>query len=179
MRIADLDFIMVPEWLARPDGREPDDDHWISRWQRNISTASWLDTRDLSPPDALLSQCSENTRPTVIISHGHGIDVILNSTAELAKTSLVGGFIVAPVPTGDWLDPPSDSALPLGFPSVIIAPDDHPDLSVAAAQSLSDTIGSHYVAAGPTGRIDAASGQGPWPEGLLRLGWFLKRLSAH
>ncbi|MFT5511565.1 MAG: putative alpha/beta hydrolase family esterase [Hyphomicrobiaceae bacterium] len=65
------------------------------------------------------------------------------------------------------------------YPSVIVAPDDHPVLPSEAAERLAQNLGGHYVAAGTAGRLDAHSGHGPWPDGLMRLGWFLKRLGAH
>ncbi|MGI9477716.1 MAG: RBBP9/YdeN family alpha/beta hydrolase [Hyphomicrobiaceae bacterium] len=179
MRITDLDFILVPEWLAHPGADTPDADHWISRWQRNIRTADWLDGQDPSPSQALRAQCAKNARPTVIVTHGSGVNVLLDSGDGLGQTAVAGAFIVAPVPSGSLLDATGENALRLGFPSVVIASDDHPELSEDAARQFSARLGSHFVAAGPSGRLDAASGQGPWPEGLMRLGWFLKRLSAH
>ncbi|MFY0614816.1 MAG: alpha/beta hydrolase [Hyphomicrobiaceae bacterium] len=179
MRIADLDFILVPEWLARDGGRQPDSDHWISRWQRNIKSASWLKTHNVSAREALLDQCVANRRPTIIITHGHGVDVLLDIGPDLADTPAAGAFIVAPAPRSGDLDAAAAGALPLPVPSVIVAPDDHPDISTDVAQSLSDALGGHFVAAGLAGRLDSSTGQGPWPEGLMRLGWFLKRLSAH
>ena len=179
MRIADLDFILIPEWLADPNGREPDDDHWMSRWQRNISSASWLDTRELNAPAALLAQCDAGSRPIVVVTHGEAVEVLLDAAPELGGRPVIGAFIVAPTPGKTSFDRISLENLRLAFPSVVVAPDNHPELSSRAAEDLSQKLGGHYVAAGSTGRLDAASGHGPWPEGLLRLGWFLKRLSAH
>ena len=36
--------------------------------------------------------------------------------------------------------------------------------------------GADFIDAGESGRIDADSGHGPWPDGLLKLGGFLKKL---
>lgn len=179
MRIADIDFILIPEWLAGPNRSEPDDDHWMSRWQRNISTASWLNAQDLNAPAALLAQCHAGSRPIVIVTHGQAVEVLLSAAAEMKKDPVIGAFIVAPAPRTAALDSSPVETMRLPFPSVIVAPDVHPEFSSVAAQDLARKLGGHYVAAGSAGRLDAASGQGPWPEGLMRLGWFLKRLSAH
>lgn len=179
MRISDLDFILVPEWLAGPGGGGPDDQHWISRWQRNIQTAQWLQTGNLDAAGALLAQCQAAERPVVVVTHGRAVEVLVDAAEAIREAPVIGAFIVAPAPG----QAPSATALPgavqLAFPSVVVAPDDHPELTAEAAQDLSRRLGSHYVAAGAAGRLDSASGQGPWPEGLMRLGWFLKQLSAH
>lgn len=179
MRIADLDFILIPEWLAGQHPAEPDPDHWMSRWQRNIATARWLENTDRDPPANLLAQCAQSARPVVIVTHGQAVDVLLSVTVEIADRPVIGAFIVAPAPRLVTIDSVPGDLTALTFPSILIAPDDHPDFTPKAAQKLSERLGSHYVAAGPAGRLDTASGQGPWPEGLMRLGRFLKRLSAH
>ena len=58
-----------------------------------------------------------------------------------------------------------------------MAPTNNPDMSTSAAERLTSDLGGEFVSAGPVERLDTDSGHGPWPEGLMRLGWFLKRLS--
>ena len=189
MRIAETDFILIPEWLTQSSSQQtgkpqhgtssPDEDHWISRWQRSIASASWLETSQGSPADALVTQCAALNRPVVIVTHGHGIQVLLAATSDLAKTPIAGAFIVAPSGQEERLANAASASQPLPYPSVIVAPDDHPVLPSEAAERLAQNLGGHYVAAGAAGRLDAQSGHGPWPDGLMRLGWFLKRLGAH
>lgn len=179
MRISDLDFVLIPEWHGRHGAARPDDDHWISRWQRNIATAEWLQTTGPDAASALHTQCQAAQRPVVVVTHGRAVEVLLAAAESIQQTTVIGAFIVAPAPDRSESVATLSDAAQLAFPSVIIAPDDHPDLSAEAAQELSRRLGSHHVAAGAAGRLDSASGQGPWPEGLMRLGWFLKQLSAH
>lgn len=179
MRISDLDFILIPEWLAGQGGGGPDDEHWISRWQRNIPTARWLQVKGPDAASALLAQCQAASRPVVVVTHGQAIEVLLAAAGPVQQAPVIGAFIVAPTPGGAGLDAALAVTAQLAFPSVIVAPDDHPQFTAEAAQALSQRLGSHFVAAGAAGRLDSASGQGPWPEGLMRLGWFLKQLSAH
>ena len=180
MRISETNFILIPEWLAPCGGTGPDADHWISRWQRSIASAQWLETGECPPEIALISQCAASTRPTVIITHGHGVEVLLTTAEAPTKTPIAGAFIVAPSFADDQLaNAVSLERVPLAFPSVIVAPDDHPVVPTETAESFAQNLGGHYVAAGAAGRLDAQSGHGPWPDGLMRLGWFLKRLSAH
>jgi predicted alpha/beta hydrolase family esterase len=179
MRIADVDFILIPEWLAQPAACKPDDYHWISRWHRNFATANWLDAAQETPSNGLLAQARSQTRPTILVTHGHGVDVILEVGAALGACPILGAFVVAPSPSPLLFPSVGEGLLAMDFPSVIISPDNHPDFPQDDAQRLASQLGGHFVAAGPTQRIDSSSGQGPWPEGLMRLGWFLKRLKVH
>jgi serine hydrolase len=179
MRIADVDFILIPEWLARPAACDPDDNHWISRWHRNFATANWLDDSAETPVRGLLSQAGSKSRPTVIVTHGHGVDVVLEAGTALGACPIVGAFVVAPSPSPALFSSDGAGLQAMDFSSVIISPDDHPDFLPVDAQRLANQLGGHFVAAGPTQRIDSASGQGPWPEGLMRLGWFLKQINMH
>lgn len=179
MRIADVDFILVPEWLAAPDTPPANEDHWISRWERNFATASWLDVSAKSPGEALVHQAAKSKRPVVVITHGRGIDVLLDVREALGGLPVIGAFLVAPA-TSHKL-PFLDGKLtdPVAFQSLIVASDDHPECPQEEARRLAEALGGHFVAAGSTQRLDAESGQGPWPEGLMRLGWFLKQLRQH
>jgi len=184
MRIADVDFVMVPEWLAdttrskSEQVRAHDDDHWICRWQRNFATAAWLDGSHKAPADALVAQTAERGRPVLIVTHGHGVDVLLAAREALATHSIAGALMVAPKVKATSL-PQLEKPAALSFPSLVVASDDHPEFTSDEARRLADHLGSHFVSAGPAGRIDSGSGQGPWPEGLMRLGWFLKQLRMH
>jgi predicted alpha/beta hydrolase family esterase len=180
MRIADVDFILIPDWQARSSDCEPDSDHWISRWERNLATAKWL-SDDPSEPAAemgaaLLRQADGITRPIVIVTHGRGFEALLDVHVALGARTVIGAFIVAPSPPPEALANASTEHLKLAFPSVIVGTDDHPEFAAPEAQRLADQMGGAFVGAGAAGRLDAQSGHGPWPEGLMRLGWFLKRL---
>ena len=54
-----------------------------------------------------------------------------------------------------------------GYPVVVV---------LEEGRRLVEIMGGHYVAAGMSGAMDHTSGHGPWPEGLMRLGWFLKQI---
>ena len=72
-------------------------------------------------------------------------------------------------------------ALPPGLtvlqhPAVLVASRTDPWSSHRQSLALASDWGADFVDAGEAGRIDAESGHGPWPDGLLKLGGFLKRL---
>lgn len=175
MRVADVDLILVPGWLA--GGTVPaDDDHWISRWERNLATACWLDNGNLKPAAALLAQSDNNLRPIVVVTHAVGVEALLAAGEALGARPVIGAFVVAPVVTRRALSQIPPASLPLAFPSVGVIPENNPHFSVEEGRRLVESMGGHYVAAGMSGAMDNTSGHGPWPEGLMRLGWFLKQI---
>jgi len=66
---------------------------------------------------------------------------------------------------------------PLPFPSVLIASSNDPYCQHERAGEFALSWGSAFIDAGEAGHINIESGHGPWPEGLMRLGWFLKNLA--
>ena len=106
----------------------------------------------------------------MIVTHGAGVDILLSAGERLGARPVVGALIVAPHPCSPA------NPMKLGFPVVVIAPANHPEVSPIEALELTEALGGHFVDAGETERLDSSSGHGPWPEGLMRLGWFLKRL---
>ena len=64
----------------------------------------------------------------------------------------------------------------LPFPSVLLASTDDPFCRIERARELAAAWGSGLIEIGPGGHINAASGHGPWPDGVLRFGTFLNQL---
>ena len=101
---------------------------------------------------------------------------------------LAGAFLVAPIdPAADRaplaieagvdLMPPIPMS-PLPFPAKLIGSSTDPCCSVEQAQALGLAWGADVSVMAGAGHIDARSGHGPWPEGLLTFGMFLKRLGS-
>ena len=61
---------------------------------------------------------------------------------------------------------------------MVVASTTDPLVSVPRARGFAADWGADFQLAGDAGHINAASGHGPWPEGLLMLGELLKRLWA-
>jgi predicted alpha/beta hydrolase family esterase len=71
-------------------------------------------------------------------------------------------------------DPMPEGALP--FPSVLVASRNDPYCGYPRSEQLAKAWGATLIDAGETGHINADSGHGAWPEGLLRFATFLSRL---
>jgi hypothetical protein len=78
-----------------------------------------------------------------------------------------GGFGFTPIP----LDP-------LPCPAMVVGSQDDPYCSTERAKQLAEAWGAEYADGGAVGHINVSSGHGPWPDGLLRFGYFLRRLTA-
>jgi predicted alpha/beta hydrolase family esterase len=64
----------------------------------------------------------------------------------------------------------------LNFPSVLLASADDPFCRIERAREFAAAWGAGLIEIGPAGHINAASGHGPWPDGVLRFGTFLKQV---
>jgi predicted alpha/beta hydrolase family esterase len=162
-------------------------DHWQRRWGARISTARFIEQDNWDRPvvadwiarihqDIMLA-----TRPVVLIGHSLSVAAIALTAARLADTKVRGAFLVSPpdfdsdaLPeTAKPFKPPTD---PLPFPSLVIVSTTDPLVSVDRARGFAADWGSDVMLAGDAGHINAASGHGPWPEGLLMFGELMKRL---
>jgi uncharacterized protein len=59
---------------------------------------------------------------------------------------------------------------------ILVASRNDPYCSYERAEDFAYAWGAVVVDAGESGHINAASGHGPWPEGLMRLAGFMKGL---
>lgn len=68
------------------------------------------------------------------------------------------------------------SSGPLPFPSFVIGSQSDALCSEEKAAALALDWGAEFHTAGDAGHINAASGHGPWPEGLMMFARFMQRL---
>jgi predicted alpha/beta hydrolase family esterase len=181
MRVSDFDLLIVP-------GLRGGNGDWTSRWQAKLSTASFV--RPANPAErrreawieAIAEAARDKTRPVLLVGHGLGATAITDAASTINGASVCGAFLVAPpdrmglgrLASEDW----GLSRMRLPWPSIVVASRNDPDGAYEAVAALASDWGADLIDAGYAGSIDAASGHGPWPEGLMRLAGFLKRLSA-
>lgn len=183
MRTSDADILIVPGL----GGSGPD--HWQTRWQAKLSTARRVDLGDLDKPrldqwaKAIAADVAAATRPVILVSHSLGAAAVVHA-APLFETGRVrGGLLVAPpsneailrIPEIDPAFAPLPRA-PLPFPSLFIASRSDPYADYEVSEELAYAWGARIADAGHAGHINANSGHGPWPEGLMSFAGFLKRL---
>lgn len=184
MKISDADILFVAGLGNSGPG------HWQRRWQEKMSTGRWVEQENWDNPDprawveALNRDIMMATRPVVIVAHSLGVLTTVLAAQNLTDTKVRGAFLVAaPDPenkktskaTKSFAPVPTD---PLPFPSLLIASITDPYCSVQTAVDYATAWGSDYHASGADGHLDAASGHGPWPEGLMMFTRLMQRLPA-
>lgn len=183
MKLSDADILIAPG-LGNSGA-----DHWQRRWGTRMSTARFIEQDNWDRPDladwvgAIHREIMLATRPVVLIGHSLSVAAIVHTAQQLVDTKVRGAFLVSPPDfEGEGLpatarpfgNVPTDS---LPFPSMVVASTTDPLVSVERAQGFAADWGSDFKLAGDAGHINAASGHGPWPEGLLMLGELMKRLT--
>ncbi|MBU2582182.1 MAG: alpha/beta hydrolase [Alphaproteobacteria bacterium] len=191
MRAAEADILIVPGWSGS------EDDHWQSRWQRNLKTARRVEQEDWFEPslDAWIERIKAAVeaarRPVVLVAHSLGAATTVHAASRLPAGKVAGAFLVAPAdvdnadkwPVTRGYDPVKSlkgfaplPREPLPFPAMLVASSNDPYCAFARACELSAFWGAHLIEAGECGHINVTSGHGPWPEGTLRFGLFMKGL---
>lgn len=193
MKAEEVDFVFVPGWTnSGPD-------HWQSRWEGRIRTARRAPIADYDKPDkdawvdAIVAAAAQSTRPVFLVAHSLGCLAVAHAADEV-KGRVIGAMLVAvpdaaetaaferyrkeagegvALPRG--FDPTPTAPLP--FPSLLVASRNDPFCAFERAEALAVAWGSTLIDAGEAGHIHTAAGYGPWPEGAMRLGVFLKSLA--
>lgn len=190
MRTADVDILIVPGL------GDSGPDHWQSRWGRHFKTARRVAQDDWTAPrrEDWVQRISEAvaaaTRPAVLVGHSLGTIAVVHFAAELSRGRVSGAFLVGvpdvehaeawPGHNGGWHPRTAGFAPlprgPLPLPVRMIASSNDPYCAVERAQALATIWGADLSVIANAGHINEASGHGPWPEGLLTFGQFLKGL---
>lgn len=184
MRTSEIDILIVPGWTnSGPD-------HWQSRWERHFRTARRVQQADWDTPrradwvERIVSAVRDDaSRPAVIVAHSCGVAAVVHAAPRLAGSRLAGAFLVA-APDLDALDiwPAREGGFnpvpmqPLPFPAKLIGSSTDPWCSVERTQEMGRAWGADVSIVANAGHLNAESGHGAWPEGLLTFGLFLRRL---
>ena len=194
MKAEDVDILIVPGWT----GSGPD--HWQSRWETRLKTARRAPIQDYDRPrredwvGAIIEAVGwSGGRSVVVVAHSLGC-IATAFAAEVAPPGRIAGAMLVAPPKLDRSDavdafieqagpgvtaPQGFSPTPLDrlpFPSLLVANRDDPYMPFVEAEALAARWGSTLVDAGAAGHIHTEAGYGPWPEGAMRLGMFLKSL---
>lgn len=193
MKTSDVDILIVTGW------QDSGPDHWQSRWERSLKTARRVIQDDWDNPsveawgERIAKFASGATQPVVLVAHSLGVPAAVYAAEKVKNRGVVGAFLVAPADvefahfwpdTGGERWPPQNghggfSKMPemkLPFPAQMIVANNDLYCSYARAEYLAEKWGANLTDAGETGHINVASGHGPWPEGVLQFGQFLRGL---
>lgn len=172
-------------------------DHWQSRWERHFKTARRVVQDDWETPRCedwvgrIAESVAAASRPAVLVAHSLGTIAVLHAATRVDRTKVAGAFLVG-VPDADHPEAWPETNLsqwnpletgfapmpsgPFPFPLRMIASSNDPYCPLERSQTLAATWGADLSVIANAGHLNTASGQGPWPEGLLTFGLFLKGL---
>ena len=185
MRVADIDILIIPGW------GHPDPGHWLSRWQRGLKSARRVEQADWDKPlvddwvERIVAAVGTGERPAVAVAYDCGVLAVAKAAPRLAQTRFAGAFLVVlpdldpamhdiwPARNGGFTPIPMP---PLPFPAKLIGSSTDPYCSVERIQEIGRAWGADTSIIAGAGHLDVASGHGPWPEGALTFGGFLKSL---
>lgn len=182
MKVSEADILIVPGYTnSGPD-------HWQSRWEAKLSTARRVEQAEWSKPvredwtARVADAVNASVRPVVLVAHSLGVAAAVQSIPRFSRP-VAGAFLVAPPDVANAAIRPRHLMTfgpydrePLPFPSITIASRNDPFCDYDVAEDIAAAWGSQIVDAGHAGHINAESGHGPWPEGLLVFARFMSRL---
>lgn len=184
MKVSEADILIVPGYTNSGAA------HWQSRWESKLSTARRVEQESWSKPerepwtDRIAEAVNEATKPVVLIAHSLGVAAAVQAVPKFEKP-VAGAFLVAPPDVANPKIRPRHLLTfgpygrdPLPFPSMVVASRDDHYCSFEVAEDLAAAWGSDFMDAGESGHLNADSGHGPWPEGLLVFARFMARLKA-
>lgn len=162
-------------FMAGIGNSEPE--HWQSRWAKSHPGSVWVEPPSWDAPvrdqwvAALKRDALRASRPTVIVAHSLGCLVVAEAAEDLAKSGVVGAFLVS-VPDTEGPKFPScavgfkhATSLALPIKSMIIASTDDPYGSYEHSARVAKLWGSTLAAVGAKGHINSGSNVGDWVEG--------------
>ena len=180
MKTSDLDIFLIPGL------GDSGPDHWQSRWEAKLPTARRVTQDDWHTPRLadwearIVAAVEQATKPVVLVAHSLGALAAAHAAPKVAPW-VKGAFLVTPPslhsPALTAIDRAFfDELRPLPFPGVVVASQDDQHASFADARAFAERLGAEFADAGNAGHINAESGHGPWPEGLMRFAGFLRAL---
>ena len=178
---------MLPKVLMVPGLGSSGTQHWQTIWEPQLPGCERIQQRDFD--NAVCSEWIENIN-AVVQRQNKDVELVGHSCGSLAiahwavkyRRKIAGAFIVAPSDVempGFPYHPVGFAPIPLErlpFPSIVVASSEDEYASFKRSQQFAKAWGSELLNIGSAGHINAASGYGPWPEGLKLLNEFLHRI---
>lgn len=183
MKTSQADILIVPGLGGGGPG------YWYERWGKKLRTANRVEQDNWDNPDfndwqnRIVAAVEQAKQPVVLIAHSLGVISCVHAATRFPHQKVAGGYFVAPqdIDAISSIMPAVKAfgdvpTAPLDFPSIVVASSNDPYCAYEKAEDMSFAWGSKFETAGDSGHINDASGQGPWPEGLLSFANFMARL---
>lgn len=185
LRLMDTLFLILP---GLGDSGE---DHWQHYWLQKFPNAVKLVQEDWEKPILKtwlkrLNQVVESLdSPIVFVAHSLAAPLVAHWSAKYVDRKVIGAMLVAPADVDSSKHTPdvvrSFSPIPLqrlSFPSVVVASENDPFVSLERASFLAEQWGSHFINLGKKGHINSHSRLKEWKEGQEILENFIQHVVA-
>ncbi|MBS1191545.1 MAG: hypothetical protein H6R10_3337 [Rhodocyclaceae bacterium] len=145
--------------------------HWQTWFEsqlpdtRRVEQADWERTCLSDWARRVREEIDASGAPVWIVGHSFGC--LATVSAALARPDrILGALLVAPADPDRFRVPHVLLEERLSFPSLVVASDNDPWVSLPSARHWAGQWGSDFIGIGSAGHINAESGHGPWPQGL-------------
>jgi predicted alpha/beta hydrolase family esterase len=182
MRIAEVDILLLPGLGNSGPG------HWQRRWAARFPNGHVVEQDDWDHPQRdrwiarIIEEVAAAARPVVLVAHSLAVLAVVHAAPALPPGKVRGAFLVSPPDEHGPDFPPEALAFagvpadPLPFPSMLVVSANDALTSPERAAGMAAAWGSEMHLAGNAGHINAASGHGPWPEGLMMFTRLMQRV---
>jgi uncharacterized protein len=152
-------------------------DHWQSFWERRHAAWVRVEQSDWDHPEreqwmeTLRGHLHRQRPPVVLVGHSCGSITVVQWAQRYGPGPVVAAMLVAPADVDAPGAPEPIRSLapvplgPLPFPSLLVASDNDPYLSLVRARQFARRWGSHLHVVPGAEHLNTAAGYGPWPEG--------------
>lgn len=159
--------------------------HWQSFWERSLPDTDRVVQKNWEHPERedwvarLSSYIGRLKTDTVLVAHSLGSVTAVEWLLRNGNPFVRGAFLVAPA-DADSVEIIRDFApVPLGklpVPSLVVASENDPCVSLSRAEFFAKSWGSRLVNVGALGHINAQTDLGEWPAGRKLLERFERSL---
>lgn len=166
------------------------EDHWQSIWHREYKRSVQITQDDWDQPylnvwlHTLTDAVSLLHKPFLFVAHSLGVSLVAHWASRYGNKYAKGAFLVAPADVDSASRTPdvvrSFAPMPLSalpFPSLVVAGENDPYVSIDRAHFFADQWGSQFADVGAEGHINAKSGLGNWQEGKTLLQQLQKQIA--
>jgi len=175
-------MITNPKILIVPGLGGSGANHWQTYWSKKFKNSLKLSQDNWDEPTLsiwlkkLHNTITELNTPTIIVGHSLAVSLIMHWAKNYSNTNIKGALLVAPAD----VDSPSHTPdvvrnfapMPISkppFPSIVIASENDPYISIERAQYFAKEWGSTFINIGEKGHINSHSNLTYWEEGQAQL----------
>lgn len=139
-----------------------------------VNQADWESPAYADWAATLEAAVAASAEPPLLVGHSTACALVAR-WSQASRLAVRGALLVGPSDTEGPnypLGPTGFSPMPLGripFPTIVVASDDDPYVSLERARFFAASWGSELVVVPGAGHLNSDSGLGDWPDGLALL----------